>query len=72
MRESLVKFEIGFAGGGSVAGTCDAAELRALEDAVTGGRDDAVALDTDGSRLVVRPAQVAWLRTAQRESRVGF
>ena len=71
MVEPPIKFEIGFAGG-SVAGTAPSDQVSALADAVAAGRDELVSVTSESSRLVVRTGQVAWLRTAQREARVGF
>ena len=70
---SLVRFEIGFTGGGATSGQADAASLKALEDAL-GSPSGAplVTLESEGTRLLVRTSEVAWLRLHEQAKRVGF
>ena len=56
---SLVRFEIGFTGGGSTSGQADAAGLKALEDALTSPSGaPLVTLESEGTRLLVRTSEV--------------
>jgi len=73
MSESVIRFEIGFVGGGSVAGTAAAAQVQSLEEAVRGGTGGPIEITTaDGARLVVRVDHVAFFRLHPRDARVGF
>ena len=72
MAEATVRFEIGFSGGGATSGQASADAVKALEDAVASGTQTAVALESEGSRLLVRAGDVAWLRVHGTGKRVGF
>jgi hypothetical protein len=72
MAEGTVRFEIGFTGGGATSGQADLAALRSLEDAMSSGGGGLVALESEGTRLLVRASEVAWLRVHGTGKRVGF
>jgi hypothetical protein len=71
MRE-VVRFDLGFVGGGSTSGTVDSEQWRLLEQALTSGQDALIDLDEGPTRLLVRSSQIAWARLHTRESRIGF
>ena len=68
----LLRFDVGFVGGGSTSGSTAQAEWDRLARAIAEGDDGTVDLETEGGRLFVRPSQVAWARLHVRETRVGF
>jgi hypothetical protein len=72
MADGTVRFEIGFSGGGATSGQASADAVKALEEAVGGGADAILPLESESSRLLVRTSQVAWLRVHGTGKRVGF
>jgi hypothetical protein len=68
----LLRFDIGFVGGGSTSGSIAQEEWDRLEQALGGGQDGMISLPAEGAQLFLRPSQVAWARLHVRETRVGF
>jgi hypothetical protein len=68
----LVRFDLGFVGGGSTSGTVEPEQWRRLEQALESGQDALIDLDEGATRLLVRSSQVAWARVHTREARIGF
>jgi hypothetical protein len=71
MTDTL-RFDLGFVGGGSTAGTVTRDQWERLERAFTSGEDAVIELDEGATRLWVRSSQIAWARVHTREPRVGF
>jgi hypothetical protein len=72
MTESMTRIEVGFLGGGGFSGSVTPEQWTALRTALD-SRDDLVEIELDAANVWLRPAQVAWVRVAQRETaRVGF
>jgi hypothetical protein len=68
----LLRFDIGFVGGGSTSGSIIQEEWDRLAAAIAAADDALIAIPTEGARLFLRPSQVAWARLHLRETRVGF
>jgi hypothetical protein len=72
MAEGTVRFEIGFIGAGATSGQTETSALQRLQEAMETGTNTLVALESEGTRLLVRSEQVAWLRVHGTGKRVGF
>jgi hypothetical protein len=68
----LLRFDLGFVGGGSTSGSITEEEWDRLAKAMAESDGAMMELPTEGARLFVRPSQVAWARLHVRETRVGF
>jgi hypothetical protein len=68
----LLRFDIGFVGGGSTSGSVAQEDWDRLAQAIAAGEDGLLDVPAEGARLFVRPSQVAWARLHIRETRVGF
>ena len=68
----LLRFDIGFVGGGSTSGSIVQTEWDRLAKAIAAADDAIIDVPTEGARLFLRPSHVAWARLHVRETRVGF
>jgi len=67
-----VRFDLGFAGGGTVGGLADPDQWATLERSFESGAEAVLRVEVEGGTLYVRASQVAWARKHVREARVGF
>jgi hypothetical protein len=68
----LLRFDIGFVGGGSTSGSITQADWDRIAHAIAGGENGMIDVPAEGAHLFLRPSQVAWARLHVRETRVGF
>jgi hypothetical protein len=67
-----VRIEVAFEGGQIMGALVTAASADALERALAGGGEPALALDANDGRYTVAVAKVVYVKRFARESRVGF
>jgi hypothetical protein len=68
----MVRFEIGFRGGGSTGGVVSEAEWGKLDAALRAGASTTVELQGPDQRWLVRADEVAWARRHEGGRRLGF
>ena len=72
MTDTSVKFEIGFRGGGTVAGEASAEDWAKVETALAAGKGT-VDIEHDERRIWLRPEDVAYVvRVVPRRRGAGF
>jgi hypothetical protein len=71
MKDSSVKFEIGFRGGGTVAGEASGEDWARVEAALAAGKG-AVEIEHDERRIWLRADDVAYVVRVQRRRGAGF
>jgi hypothetical protein len=71
MADSSVKFEIGFRGGGTVAGEANGEDWARVEAALAAGKGS-VEIEHDDRRIWVRADDVAYVVRVQRRRGAGF
>jgi hypothetical protein len=67
-----VRIEISFDGGQTVSLVVSGVDADSLEQALEGGREDALALDAEGGRYTIALRRIVYVKRFGRESRVGF
>ena len=70
--DARTRVEIAFDGGQVLSVLVDAATADELEGALSGNRDDALALDAEDGRYTIPLRRVVYAKRFARESRVGF
>ncbi len=72
MSDTTTRIEVGFLGGGGFSGAVTSEQWDTLRAALD-SPDGLVQIELEAAKVWLRPAQVAWVRVAERESaRVGF
>ena len=71
MTDEMVRFELGFRGGGSTGGLVSEEEWKKLEDALKAGSGLVELTGTD-QRWLLRAEEVSWVRRHQPSRRLGF
>ena len=67
-----VRLEVAFEGGQIMGAVVSAASADALERALVGGGETALALEASDGRYTVAVPKVVYVKRFSRESRVGF
>jgi hypothetical protein len=70
--EARVRVEIGFDGGQIMSAFVDSDSATQLEQALAGGSDGALALESEDGRYTVAIRRVVYVKRFSREGRVGF
>lgn len=70
--EPRVRIEIGFDGGQIMSALVEGDSATQLEQALAGGSDGALALESEDGRYTVAIRRVVYVKRFTREGRVGF
>jgi hypothetical protein len=70
--DERVRIEIAFEGGQTVGGVVSADGLRKLRDALAGGPDGVVELETEDSTYLIPVRAVVYVKRSARDTHIGF